>query len=550
MRRHWYKDAIVYGVDVDTFDDGNADGIGDFIGLTRRLDYLVELGVTCLWVLPFHPTPNRDNGYDVMDYFAVDPRLGTMHDFEIFIRECKERDLRVIIDLVANHTSDQHPWFQEARRNPQSKYRNYYVWSDNPPPESFGVTIFPGEEHSTWRYDKEAGAYYWHLFYRFQPDLNHANADVREEFRRIMSFWLDKGIDGFRVDAAPHMIHKKGIEGTELDDPHSILREMRAFVEQRNPDAILFGEVDAIMTEVPKYFGDGDELHMLLNFVLSNHLFLALARRSAEPLIRYSQYFPRIPQDCQMLNFLRNLDELDLERLTQDERQEVFAAFGPDPDMQIYNRGLRRRLAPMLDGDQRRIESALSLLFTLPGTPLIVYGDEIGMGEDLSLPGRIAVRTPMQWSGDLNAGFSEAAPEDLLRPVISEGPFGYTNVNVEVQNYNDNSLIKRVRRIIAKRRANPAFGWGSWRVLRTGDAAVFAHCATDPSAKVLAVHNFADSPRTIRLDLGEDGNDTWIDLWAEEPVDDFESVALEPYGYRWFCTDAPLGAEDERTNPD
>ncbi|MBI3967644.1 MAG: alpha-amylase family protein, partial [Chloroflexi bacterium] len=407
----WYKNAVFYEVDVEMFYDSNGDGVGDLQGLIRRLDYVVDLGVTCLWLSPFYVSPNRDNGYDIVDYCAVDPRLGTLDDFAALVRAAESRGLRVITDLVVNHTSNQHPWFQSARRDLHSPYREYYVWTKNPPPPDPDLKLlFPGVENTTWCYDEVVDAFYWHRFYHHEPDLNNANPSVREEIQKIMGFWLDRGSSGFRVDAAPFMIRKKGIEGTTLDDPHLILREMRAFLSSRRADAVLMAEADGDPNELAAYFGAADEMHLLLNFWLDNFAFLALAREQAEPLSNGLRRLPDKPFAGQWANFLRNLDELDLERLTDSERAEVFRAFAAKARMQIYGRGTRRRLAPMLT-DRRRLELAFSLLFTLPGSPVVVYGDEIGLGEDLSLEERNSVRTPMQWSAERNAGFSTASSE-------------------------------------------------------------------------------------------------------------------------------------------
>jgi maltose alpha-D-glucosyltransferase/alpha-amylase len=370
----WYENATFYAIDMEAFADGNGDGIGDFAGLTDRLDYLEGLGVDCLWLLPFYLSPNRDNGYDVADYYGVDDRHGTLGEFVEFVREADRRGIRVIVDLVVNHTSDQHPWFQQARSDPDSEYRDYYVWREDPPddPDPHRGPVFPGEEDAVWSYDEEAEAFYYHRFYHFQPDLNTANPDVREEIRKIMGFWLQLGVSGFRVDAATLMIDNKGgLESTKLEDPHGVLKDMRHFVERR-----------------------GDEMNVLLNFLLDAYLVLALAEQEAEPIRKVLDLLPDPPAECQWANFLRNYDELNVGRLPPEDQQNVFEAFAPDEEMRIYGRGIRRRLASMLEGDRDRIELAYSLLFSLPGTPLLIYGDEIGMGDDLSLPGRGAGSDP------------------------------------------------------------------------------------------------------------------------------------------------------------
>lgn len=457
VRDQWYENGFIYAIDVKTFMDSNDDGIGDFEGLRTRLDYLDRLGVTCLWLLPFYPSSNRDNGYDVADYYSIDRRLGTFGDFVRFVREAHQRGIKVLIDLVVNHTSDEHPWFQQAQADSDSKYREYYVWSEDPPePET--DPIFPSED-SVWTYNDEAEAYYYHRFYHFEPGLDHSNPAVRNEICKIMDFWLELGVDGFRIDATPIMIQKKGLESTELDNPHRILKEYRAFVSQRNEGAILLGETGGTPEEVKPYFGEGtgDEMQMLFNFVLTNYLFTALAEEREKPLATGLKSIPTPSKNGQWANFLRNLDELNLEWLSESDRQTVLERFAPDEEMQIYGRGSRRRLAPMLH-DRRLIELAYSLLFSLPGTPVIPYGDEIGMGDDLSLDGRDAVRTPMQWADEDNAGFSSAPPEDLIRPVISDGEFGYEHINVDEQRDDPESLLNWISQAVGIRREHSAFG--------------------------------------------------------------------------------------------
>ncbi|WP_433631340.1 alpha-amylase family protein [Halomicrococcus sp. NG-SE-24] len=389
----WYQDATVYSVDLKAFRDADGDGIGDFQGLTESLDYFSRLGIDCIWLLPFYPTPGRDNGYDVMDYYGVDSRLGTLGDFVEFVRAAESRGIRVVVDLVVNHTSDQHPWFQAAREDPDSKYRDFYLWADEEPdlhPDR--GPIFPGEEDHVWSYDEAADAYYYHRFYHFQPDLNVANPAVREEVKKIIGFWLELGVDGFRIDAAGLLTQTKGLAEGPLDDPHGFLREMREFVSRRRSDAVLLAEADRPPAELGEYFGDGDEMHLLLNFQLNARLVLALARGESAPLAYVLDELPDPPEGAGWANFLRNLEELNIGALTEAEQADVYEAFAPDEDMRIYDRGIRRRLAPILDGDRDRIELAYSLLFSLPGTPVVVYGDEMGMGEDLNQPGRFAVR--------------------------------------------------------------------------------------------------------------------------------------------------------------
>jgi maltose alpha-D-glucosyltransferase/alpha-amylase len=539
--RCWYKNAVFYGLDVSTFQDSNGDGIGDFPGLCHRLDYLADLGVTCIWLLPFFPSPDRDNGYDVMDYYSVDPKFGTFDDFLTFVRGAGERGLRVMIDLVMDHTSDRHPWFQAARRDRRSRYRRYYVWTDAPPPIEPGKkNIFPGEESSVWTYDEIAGQYYYHQFYHFEPDLDVGNPDLREEIKRVIDYWLSFGVSAFRVDAVSHMIEPhQAVQPVVSHDPHYILRELRSYTSSRRTDCALLGEADVEPDELRRFFGDGDEMHLLYNFLLNNFLFLAFATGQAEPLQRCLRLLPAIPENGQWMNFLRNLDELDLERLSEQEREAVYRSFAPDQEMRIFGRGIRRRLAPML-GDRRRLEAAFSLLFSLPGAPLFVYGDELGMGEDLSLEGRNAVRTLMQWSRERQAGFSTAVHEVLPAPVISAGPFRYQAINVADQAADPDSFLSWMKRLIALRRQCPEWGWGSCHVVQVGEPGLFAHRAEWKGRHLLAVHNLGDKAAVARLDREPDTR--FIPLLSSssrpalDPLDP-PNLKLEPHGYRWYRLD-------------
>jgi maltose alpha-D-glucosyltransferase/alpha-amylase len=534
--RCWYKNAVFYGLDVATFQDSNGDGIGDFPGLCRRLDYLTALGVTCIWLLPFFPSPDRDNGYDVMDYFSVDPKLGTFDDFLTFVRSAGERGLRVMIDLVMDHTSDRHPWFQAARRDRRSRYRRYYVWTDAPPPTDPGKqNIFPDEESSVWTYDDVAGQYYFHQFYHFEPDLDVANPDVREEIKRVIDFWLSFGVSAFRVDAVSHMIDPhETIQAASSHDPHSMLRDLRSFTSARREDCALLGEADVEPEELRCFFGDGDEMHLLYNFLLNNYLSLAFATNQGEPLQRCLRLLPSPPENSQWVNFLRNLDELDLERLSDEERDAVYRAFAPDDNMRIFGRGIRRRLAPMLS-DRRRLESAFSLLFSLPGTPLVIYGDELGMGEDLSLQGRNAVRTPMQWSRERQAGFSTASRDELPAPAISAGPFGFKAVNVADSEADPDSFLNWMKRLIRLRRQCPEWGWGSCHVVPTAEPGIFAHRAERNGRCLIAIHNLTEKPAVARLEREPDTG--LVPIFSSRSKDagqESSKLELEPYGYRWY----------------
>ena len=550
----WYKDAVVYCLDVETFQDSNGDGIGDFRGLTRRLEHVAGLGASCLWLLPFFPTPNRDNGYDVTDYYAVDPRLGSLGDFVDFVRAARERGLRVIIDLVVNHTSVDHPWFQAARRDPASPFREYYVWSEEEPEDLREGMVFPGQQETVWTYDELAGAWYMHRFFPHQPDLNVASPAVRDEIRKIMGFWLELGVSGFRIDAAPFLVELKGIAAHEADGyehgdaPHDLIERMREFLQWRRGDAVLLAEANIEMDEVPQYFGEGDRMHLLFHFMANQHLFLALAREEAAPLARGLAAPPAIPRVCQWVNFLRNHDELDLGRLADDERRDVFDAMGIEPDMVLFDRGPRRRLPPMLGGDRRRLELAYSLLLALPGTPVLRYGEEIGMGDDLSLEGRDAVRTPMQWSPDDGGGFSTAPRERHVRPIVENGAYGYRALNVRDQRGDPESLLHWMSRMVQLRRRCPELGWGRWEVLDGGDPAVFALAVEWHGGVVVTLHNLAGEPREAAVDLSRWAGAPRLDLLdhgAEGPVgQEPQRVTLEPYGYRWWR----LG-EDDATYP-
>lgn len=541
MRDLWYKRAIIYSLDVDTFQDSNSDGIGDFEGLIHRLDYLAGLGVTCLWLLPFFPSPNRDNGYDVKDYYGIDPRLGTFGDFVEFMREARERGLRVIIDLVVNHTSNAHPWFRQAREDPNSRYHGYYIWSEEKPEDAHEGVIFPGVQETIWSYDRKAKKYYLHRFYHHQPDLNVSNPRVREEIKKIMGFWLELGVSGFRVDAAPFLIEFKGIDKTNIDveEPYEYLRDMRDFLSWRQGDAVLLAEANVEMNEILEYFGEqGDKLHMLFNFMLNQQLFLALAREKAEPLVRGWQAPPEIPPKAQWANFLRNHDEIDLGRLSEDERELVCSKMGPEEHMQLYERGIRRRLAPMLGNDRRRLELAFSLMLSLPGTPVFWAGDEIGMGDDLSLEERNSVRTPMQWSDEKNGGFSEAPREELFHPVIEGGEYGYEKVNVEAQQRDPESLLNWIERAVRTRRECPEFGYSQCELIDTGAPTVFAHRCRWEGNEVIALHNLAERKCTVELTLRGNEGDHLIDVLGDRPYERIRGatpkVPLEGYGYRWL----------------
>lgn len=539
MSRFWYRNAILYSLDVESFMDADGDGVGDFQGLIDRLDYLAGLGVTCLWLLPFYPTPNRDDGYDVADYYGIDPRLGSPGDFVAFVREARGRGMHVLVDLVVNHTSVDHPWFRAARADRTSKYRDYYVWVDRPPEnERRGGLVFPGEQTSNWTWDEAAGAWYWHWFYAHQPDLNTGNPAVRAEIRKIMGYWLQLGVSGFRVDAAPFLFKRKGRTGAHPDDPHAFLEELRRFVSEERPDAVLLAEADVETDELSFFLGEGERMHLLLNFIANNYLFASLATGSAGPLAGALASLPACPAPSTWANFARNHDELNLDRLPPEYRRAAFEAFAPEPAMRIYGRGIRRRLPPMLGGDRRRLELAYSLLFSLPGTPVLRYGEEIGMGDDLSLPGRMSVRTPMQWSADENAGFSAAPAARLVRPVIREGEFGCARVNVDAQRRDPGSLLNFFLRLIRTRKECPEIGEGRLEILDAGDPALFAHRCEWRGGVSIALHNLSPEPRTAVLRIDEPDVPHVADLLGDRPYEPVRQprarVEMEGYGYRWL----------------
>ena len=535
----WYKDAIIYALNVESFQDSDGDGVGDFPGLTSRLDYLHALGITCIWLLPFYPSPNRDNRYDVSDYYGVDPRLGTLGDFVDFLRVARERGIRVMIDLVVNHTSDQHPWFQAARHDPRSRYRDYYVWADAPPDNAREGMVFPGVEESTWSWDEAAQAYYFHRFYRFQPDLNLGTAAVREEIRKVIGFWLELGVSGFRLDAAPFLIERKGIlpADVEMRRPHTFFRYMRGFLSWRRGDAALLAEANVLPDDVEEYVGIGDKLHMLFDFYGNQHLFLALAEERAVPLAEALRRIPSLPQAAQWANFLRNHDELDLGRLTAEERARVYAAFAPEESMRLYGRGIRRRLAPMLGNDRRRLELANSLLLALPGVPVLRYGDEIAMGDDLSRPERMSVRTAMQWTAQPDAGFSTAPEAERIVPVL-QGEYGPDQVNVADQQRDPGSFLNWIQRALRVRRGCPELAWGTREVLACPDPTVLALQSRLDGRAVVTVHNLGAAPCTVHLDACTAGDGRVTELLGDQayeqcPTPDGE-VRLGAYGYRWF----------------
>ena len=535
----WYKNAIVYCLSVASYMDANGDGIGDFQGLVRRLDYLHGMGVTALWLMPFQTSPGRDGGYDVADYYSVDPRYGTVGDFVEFTRGCKQRGMRILIDLVVNHTSNEHPWFKEACSNPQSKRREWYVWSKTKPKDAASGVVFPGVQKSTWSWEKNSRAWYFHRFYDFQPDLNTANPEVQAEILKIMGYWLQLGVDGFRMDAVPFVISRKGADLKRPFEQYDMLRSFTEFLSWRKEGAIILGEANVLPKNDLEYFGEyGERLQMMFNFEVNQNLFYALASADCTSLEEALEKTKARPATAQWGLFLRNHDELDLGRLTVKQREAVFATFGPDKNMQLYQRGIRRRLAPMMQGDRRHLELAYSLMMTLPGTPVIRYGDEIGMGDDLRLPERECARTAMQWSTEPHAGFSKSTQP--CASVIKEGAYGYPHVNVAAQRRDPNSLLNWMERIIRMRKEVPEIGWGDFSFLPTGNPKVFVMRYDWRDNSVVCVHNLSAEPQEVRFNVRvpDQESTTLVNLLSEEhsypAKGSRHCILLEPYGYRWF----------------
>jgi maltose alpha-D-glucosyltransferase / alpha-amylase len=551
----WYKNAILYCLDVEKYQDANGDGVGDFEGLMRRLDYLQGLGVTCVWLQPFYPSPNRDNGYDVTDYYGVNAKHGSLGDFVAFMEHAQGLGIRVIVDLVVNHTSVDSPWFQQARADRKSFFRDWYVWSDIRPHNHKEGIVFPGQQTTTWTKDKRAKQYYFHRFYEHQADLNTWHPYVRAEIQKIMGFWLQLGVSGFRMDAVPFLIEKKGA-GIEHQMDFNLLKEMRDFLQWRSGEAIMLAEANVPPDESLHYFGDeGDRLQMMLNFPVNQRLFYALATGDLDPLINALEDTRRRPRNAQWVQFLRSHDELDLGRLTPEQRQKVFDAFGPEKRMQLYDRGIRRRLAPMLGNDRRKLELAFSLLFSLPGTPMMQYGDEIGIGDDLRLPERECARTPMQWTSDRHGGFSRA--RNVVRPVINDKMYGYKKVNVADQRRDAQSLLNWTERIIRARKECPEISWGNFVVLRTNVPEVLAMRYDWRNTSLVTFHNFSSAKQRVKAKIGcaNDGLlvEVFDDRHSKARNDGAHHFELDGYAWRWFRVggaDNALGRSDlDLTNP-
>ncbi|HEY0099075.1 MAG TPA: maltose alpha-D-glucosyltransferase [Pyrinomonadaceae bacterium] len=533
----WFKDAVFYEIYVRGFYDSNADGIGDFRGLTEKLDYLEWLGIDCIWLLPMYASPLRDGGYDIADFYAMLPEYGTLEDFKTFLKEAHARGIRVITDLVVNHTSDTHEWFREARRSPTSPKRDWYVWSDDPHKYAEARIIFTDTEHSNWTWDEEAGAFYWHRFFSHQPDLNYDNPEVRQAMLDVVTFWLDLGIDGFRVDAVPYLIEREGTNCENLPETHEVLKELRAHVEANYPNALLLGEANQWPEDVVEYFGGGTEFHMNYHFPIMPRLFMALRQEDRRPIVEILERTPDIPENCQWGMFLRNHDELTLEMVTDEERDYLYNEYARDKRMRL-NVGIRRRLAPLMENSRRRIELLHSLLLSLPGSPFLYYGDEIGMGDNIYLGDRDGVRTPMQWSADRNAGFSRADFERLYFPLISNPVYGYQSVNVESQQRYDSSLLNWMRLMIHLRKRHRVFGRGRMEFVKPENRKIFAFTREHEGETVLCVFNLSQVAQPVELDLAAYAGRTPVEMLGETPFPHITEqpyqLALAPFGFYWF----------------
>ena len=524
MREPWYRNAVFYELYLRAFQDGDGNGHGDFRGLRLRLDYLQWLGVDCVWLLPINPSPLRDDGYDIASFYGIHPDYGLLEDFQLTVEEIHRRGMRIIVDLVLNHTSDEHPWFQEARRSRNSPLRDWYVWSDTDQRYADARIIFLDTERSNWAWDEASGQFYWHRFYSSQPDLNYENPAVRAAMKDALRFWLRLGVDGFRADAVPYLFEEEGTNCENLPRTHDYLRELRTMLAQEYPDAILLAEANQWPNEVREYFGESDEFHLCFHFPLMPRIFLALARADRQPLVEILAQTPPPPPACQWATFLRNHDELTLEMVSEEERQYLWSHYAPRPEQRL-NLGIRRRLAPLLGNDRRRIALLYSLLLTLPGAPVLYYGDEIGMGEDLRQPDRNGVRTPMQWEAGANAGFSSAPAAQLYVPPIADAEYGYARVNVADQRAESGSLLRELRSLIAARKGMAALATDKLRWLTDAPPPVAAYWRGDD---LLALHNLSGDTCEVMLPAGE-----FADA-LEQGASVSGALVLPPYGYRWL----------------
>ncbi|MGH9715512.1 MAG: maltose alpha-D-glucosyltransferase [Candidatus Acidiferrales bacterium] len=537
QQSEWYKDSVVYQLHVRTFCDSNGDGIGDFRGLQQKLDYLQGLGVTALWLLPFYPSPLRDDGYDIADYCSIHKNYGTLDDLKSFLAAAHERGIRVIIEMVLNHTSDQHPWFQEARSSRDNPRRNWYVWSDTDELYRDARIIFVDTELSNWAWDPVSKAYYWHRFFSHQPDLNYDNPEVREAMWNVMKFWLELGVDGFRLDAVPYLVERDGTSCENLPETHDIIRELRHRLDESFPGKMLLAEANQWPADVCAYFGQGDQFHMAFHFPLMPRMFMAVKLEDRKPVIEILQRTPDIPKNCQWCIFLRNHDELTLEMVTDVERDYMYDEYARDKSMRI-NIGIRRRLAPLMDNDRRRIELLNGLLMSLPGTPVIYYGDEIGMGDNVYLGDRNGVRTPMQWDGHWNAGFSSTDPERLYAPLISNPVYGYQAVNVDSQKRSEHSLLSWMKRLIQVRKSSQVFSRGTIEFLDPPNHRVLAYVREFGNERVLAVNNLSSTCQAVELNLRKYKGSIPIEMSGKTIFPRLTELpyllTMGPYQFYWF----------------
>ena len=533
----WYKDAIIYQVHVRTFHDSNGDGIGDFQGLEEKLDYLQELGINAIWLMPFFPSPLRDDGYDIADYNAVHSSYGTLEDFQKFLGSAHDRGIRVIIELVSNHTSDQHPWFQESRSSRDNPRRDWYVWSDTDSRYKGARIIFLDTETSNWAWDPISKSFYWHRFFSHQPDLNYDNPVVREQMWNVMKFWLEMGVDAFRLDAIPYLVEREGTNCENLPETHDVLKELRRQLDENFPGRMLLAEANQWPADLRPYFGDGDEFHMAFHFPLMPRMFMGLKLEDRKPITEILQQTPEIPPSCQWSLFLRNHDELTLEMVTDMERDYMYDSYAESKTMRI-NLGIRRRLAPLLANDRRRIELMNGMLMSLPGTPIIYYGDEIGMGDNITLGDRNGVRTPMQWNGETNGGFSTAAPERLYAPLIQDPVYGYPAVNVLRQEASEHSLLNWMKSIIKVRSSTGVFGRGSIEFLYPANHRILAYVRRLGDEMVLVVNNLSSTAQAVELDLRRYKGNILIEMFGKNMfprVNDLPYLlTMGPYQFYWF----------------
>jgi len=539
----WYKKALIYELHIRAFHDSNADGHGDIPGLIEKLPYLEDLGVDCLWLLPHYPSPLRDDGYDIADYYAIHPDYGTLADFQRLVEAAHQRGIRIITELVVNHTSDQHPWFQESRRDPKSPKRDWYVWSDTDDRYKGTRIIFLDTERSNWTWDPVAKQYFWHRFFSHQPDLNYDNPEVQEAMLDVMRFWLNMGVDGFRCDAVPYLFEREGTNCENLPETHAFLKRLRKTIDTEYPDKLLLAEANQWPADVRVYFGDGDEFHMGFHFPVMPRIFMAVRKEDRTPVVEILQQTPDIPDNCQWAIFLRNHDELTLEMVTDEDRDYMYREYAMDPRMRI-NLGIRRRLAPLMDNGRRRIELMHSLLFTLPGTPVMYYGDEIGMGDNIYLGDRNGVRTPMQWTGDRNAGFSRADIARMYAPVIADPVYGYQAINVEAQERIKTSLLHWVKRLIKVRQRYPAFALGKLRFVNPDNHRVLAFTREWQGQTILIICNLSRYAQPAVVDLREWEGYVPVELMGETPFPLISpmpyQLSLGPYMFLWFRLEKPL----------